>query len=224
MDLTTATKLEKLKYYYKKYGLLHTFFAGVGRYSNLIWKITGPIVSSKFSRNYINTHKFRLLNLGSGSNCIKTMLNVDIDPRADVYVDITRPLPFDDNIFDRIFAEETIEHINFISAQFLLSECFRIMRKNGVIRITTPSLEYFCSKSLEEDIYGNDINWIFYNHGHRHIYTCSALNRHLKNAGFTNISFSTYKDPDSELGEFDSHADRFSHPPEYSHYVEARKK
>jgi hypothetical protein len=42
-------------------------------------------------------------------------------------------------------------------------------------------------------------------------------------AGFTEARHSTYKDPASELGFLDSHADRFSHDPLLSQYVEARR-
>ncbi|HZQ07632.1 MAG TPA: methyltransferase domain-containing protein [Anaerolineae bacterium] len=47
-------------------------------------------------------------------------------------------LPFADNSFDVILMSEVIEHV--ISPEFTLRECWRILRNNGTVALTTPNL------------------------------------------------------------------------------------
>jgi predicted SAM-dependent methyltransferase len=223
MNLTKATQFQKLKYYAGKYGLIHAAVAGVGRSWPSIWHALGPTISRSFISNCQSKNGCDKLNLGSGSHCIDGMLNVDIDPRADAYCDVTRPLPFADTSFMQIFCEEVLEHIDKQKGIILVRECYRILLPGGVVRFTTPSLEYFASRVADGDDMGDAINAIFYDHGHRNIYSKLSMKRILEFAGFENISFSSYQDAGSALGRYDSHADRFSHLPEISMYVEATK-
>jgi hypothetical protein len=92
-----------------------------------------------------------------------------------------------------------------------------------VIRITTPDLHYFCREALSNDELGIEVNNIFYEHGHRRIYSKASLEKALDMSMFENILFSSYQDPDSKLGHHDSHAHRFNHPAEISLYCEVTK-
>ncbi|MCJ8280233.1 MAG: hypothetical protein MJK14_10065 [Rivularia sp. ALOHA_DT_140] len=105
----------------------------------------------------------------------------------------------------------------------LLKECYRILKPYGIIRLTTPDLNWFSSRVSQSIKTCHKINNVFYNHGHRYLYTREALHFHTQQVGFINLKMSTYKDPNSKLGYLDSHADRFSHPPEISQYLEAQK-
>lgn len=162
-----------------------------------------------------------MLNLGCGSHCIKGFLNVDIDARADAYADITRQLPFPTSSFVGIFCEEVLEHVNKEVGQQMLIECWRVLKPGGVLRLATPSLEYFVQK-LESDL-GVELNQIFYGHRHQHIYSKMALSDALARAGFLTVRWSHYQDKSSKLGTYDSHPHRFAHPPTQSQYVEAIK-
>ena len=215
--------VQKFRKYSDKYGVVHPAFAGVGRKAFPVWQAAGPVVSRGYIRRYCAASGPRGLNLGSGSNCIPGLLNVDIDPRADAYVDITRPLPFPDACFDVIFSEEVLEHVDEPAGARLLAECFRALKPGGVIHIATPCLEYFGARVSGEDAEGADINQIFYEHGHRFIYSRPRLTRALEQAGFDGVRFFDYRDPQSLLGQHDSHADRFDHDPAISHYTEAFK-
>lgn len=55
-------------------------------------------------------------------------------------VDIRRPLPFPDNSADYIYCSQVIEHLFFYDLSKFLSECSRVLKPNGVIRILTPDL------------------------------------------------------------------------------------
>lgn len=51
--------------------------------------------------------------------------------------DITKGLPFDDNTFDVVLANQVIEHVSNID--IFISEIFRILRKNGYAVISTEN-------------------------------------------------------------------------------------
>lgn len=98
------------------------------------------------------------LQIGAQSNSIQGWLNVDIMPKSrDVaYMDATQPFPFADNTFRYIYSEHMIEHISFHEAEFMLRECFRVLKPNGKIRISTPNLAflidlYDTTKSIQRD-------------------------------------------------------------------------
>lgn len=223
--LSDMNFLDKFKYYSEEQGVLHASLSGVGRKMPFVWRFTGAWFTSAAYRRYIEKTEYskRVLNLGGGSHRIVEAFNVDIDPRADAYVDITKPLPFPDAGFPNIFCEEVIEHVDQDHGMAVLRECYRILQPGGVLRITTPDLGYFAEKVLNEDKQGVEINQIFYGHGHRHIYSCEGLSEALLSVGFSAIRFSSYKDNESSLGKYDSHADRFDHPPEISQYCEAMR-
>ena len=217
--------LKKLKFYSAKYGFVHAVSSYIGRYNFQLWQLIGPLVTKKYMSEWLKktVNANRILNLGGGGNCIDGCLTVDISPRADVYVDLMTQLPFEDSSFDAIFCEEAIEHIPLNQAEDLLKECLRILKEGGVLRISTPDLNYFAEQVLHETGACNAINQIFYEHTHRYIYTRQALQEKCLEAGFENVRSSSYKDSNSRLGYLDSHADRFSHPPEISQYLEAEK-
>lgn len=215
--------IEKFSYHRRKYGLTHTICSYIGRYNQTFWDLVAPAIARNYISHWEATVQNRIINLGGGNHHIDGCLTVDIKPRADAYVDITKPLPFADNSIDAIFCEEVIEHINLELGCQLLKECYRILKPDGVIRLTTPDLNWFAGRVSQSIKTCNKINGVFYNHGHHYLYTREALQFYSQQAGFTNLKMSTYKDPNSKLGYLDSHADRFSHPPEISQYLEAQK-
>ena len=51
------------------------------------------------------------------------------------------PLPFDDNSIEVIYSSHTIEHVSDEAIQNLLKESYRVLKKGGGIRLTTPDIE-----------------------------------------------------------------------------------
>ena len=154
----------------------------------------------------------------------KKWLTADVVPRADVFMDITKPLPLPDASLDAVYSEEVIEHIDQQAGRRMLAECFRVLKPGGMLRLTTPSLDYFAQQALSNPASVREINDIFYCHGHRFIYSEAALRQTLSQVGFIEIRKSSYRDPNSRYGSFDSHPARFAFaPPEWSQYWEVQK-
>ena len=94
-------------------------------------------------KKYAASHTVRKLQLGSGDNYLKDWLNTDLYPRSKDYIcmDATRQFPFGDSTFDYLFSEHLIEHFTYEAGEFMLKECYRVLKSGGKIRISTPSLE-----------------------------------------------------------------------------------
>lgn len=83
------------------------------------------------------------LSLSSGAFYIEGWFCTDIAAREEnniFYCDMRHDFPFEDECFDFIFCEHGIEHIEFEEALLCLSECRRVLKNGGVLRLTTPAL------------------------------------------------------------------------------------
>jgi ubiquinone/menaquinone biosynthesis C-methylase UbiE len=60
--------------------------------------------------------------------------------------DLRKPLPFRENTFSAVYASHVLEHLYLADAQRLLSECRRVLKPGGVIRLVVPDL-----RSMVED-------------------------------------------------------------------------
>jgi len=88
------------------------------------------------------------LNLGCGNDIRKNWINLDIIPKKGVNIihNLNKlPLPFTDNYFDYILCIDVLEHINYFP---LMNELYRILKKNGILRIKIP---HFTSRSNYTD-------------------------------------------------------------------------
>jgi len=57
---------------------------------------------------------------------------------ADVYFDGTN-IPFDDSTFEGVLCTQVIEHVSNVES--LVSECNRVLKKNGVMLLTVPFIQ-----------------------------------------------------------------------------------
>lgn len=81
----------------------------------------------------------RKLNFGCGKEIKRGYINVDIIPfeGVDTTLDFNVfPYPFSDNEFDKILADNILEHLDDIPA--VMKELHRITKANGMIRIIVP--------------------------------------------------------------------------------------
>jgi hypothetical protein len=131
------------------------------------------------------------INLGCGTNRLAGWQNHDKD------VDITRKLPFRDASADYIFAEHVVEHIAYYHAINFMKECLRVLKPRGVLRLTTPSLEFLQARGDDEYFkWTHERGWaptadrrgamhaILYCHGHQTAWTSSLLMSTMYYCGF----------------------------------------
>jgi len=119
--------------------------------------------------------------------------------------DCTKPFPIPDNTFEVVTSEHFIEHIHPDAALAWMKEMHRVLRPNGLVRVSTPDLQIYCEgysdpeqkffnehrESLHGIVPGEVprrkawmVNQIFYGYGHTYIYDYDELVWLFEQAGF----------------------------------------
>lgn len=117
------------------------------------------------------------LNLGCGDQAPKDWTNVDYALGAwiaqlpvisfinkklkilnfnwpeNIYLyDLTKKFPWADNSVDVIYSSHTLEHLSKTQGLHFLSECYRILKPNGIVRIVVPDLRSYVDKYIQGEI------------------------------------------------------------------------
>lgn len=163
------------------------------------------------------TQANKKLHLGCGSVNFPGWINIDLDsPTADLLLDLTQPLPFEDSSISHIFNEHFIEHVTREQAVTFLKECFRVLTPDGAIRITTPNLRFlahsYFSNNINEwgDLWQPNSRCQMMNEGmrswgHQFVYDAEELSRIIGEAGFNLITFQEYRaSTDANFSELES--------------------
>ena len=163
-----------------------------------------PMIPVRLARYYLDRNRSTRLHVGCGSVQLEGWVNADIDPRAQLIVNLKRRLPFPANALDRIYSEHVLEHVSAEDGVSFLREAHRTLRPGGVIRVAMPDLDDLI------DGYSNDwkrfdwlhwpghefirtraemLNIAFRWWGHLYLYNREELERRLHEAGFSSITF-----------------------------------
>jgi len=189
---------------------------------------TRPIIDS-----YLDRHALRKLHIGAQAHVLEDWLNVDIYTGASnrvAYMDATKKFPFENHSFDYIFSEHMIEHIDHTQASFMLSECFRVLKPMGKIRIATPDMDRLLSLNLSEgsgkDYFddlvrpgfetrniriepntGYVLNYIMHNFGHQFVHNRTTLQQIMKVNGFVHLGdYSPGESEDEVFKKIEGHS------------------
>jgi predicted SAM-dependent methyltransferase len=141
------------------------------------------------------------LHLGCATTYIEGWINIDADPkfRTDMNFDVRNEFPFQNKTVDFIFNEHLIEHLRWEEGMTFMEECHRVLKPEGVLRISTPNLEWMVKIYLEGKLNEwEDSNWVpisschLLNEGlrrwhHKFIYDKAELYNSLKLSGFSVI-------------------------------------
>jgi predicted SAM-dependent methyltransferase len=99
----------------------------------------GHLARRRAVERYFASTQEAKLHIGAGPHQLPGWLNTDLIS-GDIYLDITRRLPFEDGCFAYAFGEHIIEHLSDRSGSALLAELHRVLTPGGVLRLVTPDL------------------------------------------------------------------------------------
>ncbi|HEX7807428.1 MAG TPA: methyltransferase domain-containing protein, partial [Thermoanaerobaculia bacterium] len=147
------------------------------------------------------------LHLACGPHALRGWVNIDNQAYAgiDRLLDLRNGLPFEN--VEYIYAEHFIEHIEYRDALRLLTECRRALAPEGVIRLSTPNLDWVWAHAYHPGTWENDgqgihdclvANRAFRAWGHRFLYNDAMLRELLHRAGFANVTFHRYHESEHE--------------------------
>lgn len=91
----------------------------------------------------------KYLNLGCGAVKLPGFCNIDLQPGADLTLDVTKGLPFDSGSVDGVYSEHFIGHLQQRQILQVLRECRRVLRSGGRCRIATPDLDVLVAEVYE---------------------------------------------------------------------------
>ena len=82
------------------------------------------------------------LHVGCGRERLDGWVNLDNQslPGVDLVTDVTEGLDFAD--VEAVYAEHFLEHLTVDQALDFLLECHRVLRDGGLLRLTTPNLDW----------------------------------------------------------------------------------
>jgi predicted SAM-dependent methyltransferase len=74
-----------------------------------------------------------------------------------IYIhDLRKIFPWADSSVDIIYSSHTLEHFSKEVGHGFLTECHRVLRTNGIIRIVVPDLRYYIIEYIEGRIHSED--------------------------------------------------------------------
>lgn len=101
----------------------------------------------------------RFYNIGAGRFRHKAWTNIDhhsyhyrrnpVDIDHDLFEN--KPFPLEDNSANIVYSSHTIEHLPDVSVINMFSESYRILKKDGFFRITTPNIDLAYNAFVNND-------------------------------------------------------------------------
>jgi len=179
---------------------------------------------------YFDSQKQNKLEIGAGKTRKTGFITCDLSPRSHFPFDLRAGLPFPDRSIDFLYAEHVFEHFAYKELVTLLSDCYRVLKPNGVISISVPDPNLYIDAyknniELNLDTYAKHkfgltfkskidyLNHIFYLDGqHRYMFDAASLQNLLLDSGFTSV----------RIRNFDSNIDQEIRK-DLSIYADARK-
>jgi predicted SAM-dependent methyltransferase len=140
----TTIAIKDIKRYLRRQPVLFSIFRAIYYGAFGCWGLfVSAIRNPRMFKVYCRDNAVRKLHLGCENIFLRGWFNTDRYPRHSwvAYCNAMGNFPFPDDSFDRVFSEHMIEHIDFQSGLKMLSECHRILKRGGRIRIATPDLE-----------------------------------------------------------------------------------
>jgi predicted SAM-dependent methyltransferase len=210
----------------EKFGLLNSTRRMLNPARRLRRRISHPFKPSDRTivARYLAQTSVPKLHVGCGGHVLCGWLNTDYDSKLPIvmHLDTRQHFPFKDETFNYIFCEHVIEHMSYWDGVKMLTECFRILKRFGKIRISTPDLAFLIdlTRPDKSDLQRAYIKWaantfipgtpddneVFVinnfvrDWGHTFIYDENTLRGAMTNAGFKTITkFDQHESNDAAL-------------------------
>ncbi|MCK4359263.1 MAG: methyltransferase domain-containing protein [Candidatus Cloacimonetes bacterium] len=107
-----------------------------------------------------NVKNRRFYNIGTGSFRHSAWTNVDDKSNEHknsngIEWDLMSlaPIPLEDNCAEIVYSSHKVEHITDPAAQNIFNESYRILKKGGIFRVTTPNIDLYFRAYKENDRY-----------------------------------------------------------------------
>jgi len=163
---------------------------------------------------YRKTETLTRVQYACGPKLLKDWVNVDfyspgvmkkrfgLTPEFVYYqADLRQRQPFPDNSFTHAFAEDFIEHLSQGDSIIFLSECLRILKKGGVLRLSFPGLEGVLKRHFSRAVYSEHLKGrhdAYEHYEHVHFYSREELEVVARHLGFSRIQFLAFGSSDYE--------------------------
>lgn len=112
---------------------------------SFVQDVNGQTASNVSLSSCVPEHQngLRLLNLGCGSHYHPSWINVDVRGAGPSVIphDLNKPLVCEDNSFNVVYHSHVLEHLSKGQGSRLMSECHRVLKPGGIIRVVVPDLE-----------------------------------------------------------------------------------
>lgn len=90
------------------------------------------------------------LQIGCANHKLNNWFNTDICCNANgvYYLDASKPYPFPNESFEYIYSEHLFEHLTWEQGLVMLTECYRVLKKRGTMRIAMPDITFLINLFL----------------------------------------------------------------------------
>jgi len=146
-----------------------------------------------------------MLHFGCGANRKSGWVNIDLDPKADLRLDLREPFPFPDNCVSLVYSEHFFEHLSLQDGTRFLRESFRVLLPGGRMSVGVPNarlcLQDYVQGDRDEWLKIRDryhpkwcttpmhsVNYVFrQNSEHKYAYDEETLIELITQCGFSNV-------------------------------------
>jgi|SRR6185295_4754437 len=174
------------------------------RWKDLWYLVWAPILEANLYRYRLldsQSHDLKL-NIGCGRAQFSGWLNIDgnFTHRPDMWLDVRRGLPFRDECVRAIYSSHFFEHLYLHEVKELLTECRRVLKTDGILRIAVPNLgsaiaayqsgdaNWFSTFPAEfRSLGGRFFNDMLCGDQHRLMFDFSFLSELLRDVGFNEV-------------------------------------
>jgi predicted SAM-dependent methyltransferase len=171
-----------------------------------------------YRRRFRGLHDVKI-NVGCGPLLAQGWVNVDVEPPPGAYyLNAVNGFKFDDGAAKHIHCEHFLEHLEYSHAVDFLTECHRVLRPGGSLRLIVPDgekymlayarrdtaffsqLEHLGNAQDRLDLPAKVVNQAFrMGGGHRYAWDFENMEAVLRQAGFSRVERSEYRDVAEEF-------------------------